>query len=299
MGAVFLTILSVLKILFRCLLVFLLLGLFFPIIWSVDFKKHEELSVHADISWLFRFIHVFFILEKGKEGQTVEKDIRICGISLPALFKKIKGRKKKKKTARRVRTEAAKKPTIPPGGNREKPASERRPETEVVKAKHPGFLERLGANISALIGKVRSGIRKLKNTAGFIDKLLSYLGSESFANCRKVLTKEGMAILRHVLPYKIRGTVRFGTDDPAKTGMILGLVSVFYPALPGDLTIEPEFTESCLEADLYLKGRIVLFVLLVHVVRILLSRDVRKLIGYFLGFLKKNKKTKDKEKHKE
>ena len=299
MGAVFLTILSVLKILFRFLLVFLLLGLFFPIFWSVDLKKHEELSVHADISWLFRFIHVFFILEKGKEGQTVETDIRICGISLPALFKKIKGRRKKKKTSRRIRTEAAKKPTIPPGGNRDKPVSERLPETEVVKAKHPGFLERLGANISALIGKVRSGIRKLRSTAGLIEKLLAYLGSESFANCRKVLTKEGMAILRHVLPYKIRGTVRFGTDDPAKTGMILGLVSVFYPALPGDLTIEPEFTESCLEADLYLKGRIVLFVLLVHGVRILLSRDVRKLIGYLLGFLKKNKKTKDKEKHKE
>ena len=96
MGAVIRTILSVLlKTVFRILLIFLLLVLFFPVIWSVDIKKHEELSVHADISWLFRFIHVFFILEKGKEGQTLEKDIRICGISLPALFKKIKGRKKK------------------------------------------------------------------------------------------------------------------------------------------------------------------------------------------------------------
>ena len=295
MGAVIRTILSVLlKTVFRILLIFLLLVLFFPVIWSVDIKKHEDLSVHADISWLFRFIHVFFILEKGKEGQTLEKDIRICGISLPALFKKIKGRKKKK-ASRRVRTEAAKKPTIPPGGNREKPASGRLSETEIVKAKHAGFLERLGAKISALIGKFRSGIRKLRSTAGFIEKLLAYLNSESFANCRQVLTKEGMAIMRHILPYKIRGTVRFGTDDPAKTGIILGLISVFYPSLPGNLTIEPEFTESCLEADLFLKGRIVLFVLAVHGVRILLCKDVRKLIGCFL---KKNKEAKVKKKHK-
>ena len=275
--------------------IILLLVLFFPITWSAEIKKQEGLSVHADLSWLFRFIHAFVFFEKSDQGQKVEKDIRICGISLPALLEKRKKKKKKKGKARRIRTEAPKKPTIRPGEFRAEHTTDRELETEVVKAKHPGFLERLGARISAWISRIRQRISKLRNTAETIGKLIAYLESESFANCRRVLTKEGKAILRHLLPYKISGTIRFGTDDPAKTGMILGLVSVFYPSLPEDLVIEPDFTESCLETDLSVKGRIVLFVLLIHAIKILMCKDVREMIRCMRS---KNKKTKVKKKHK-
>lgn len=63
-------------------------------------------------------------------------------------------------------------------------------------------------------------------------------------------------ILRHVLPRRMRGFIRFGFDDPAVTGIVTGGAALFYPKYRDTLVLEPDFGQECFEADCRGRGRI-------------------------------------------
>ncbi len=63
-------------------------------------------------------------------------------------------------------------------------------------------------------------------------------------------------LLRKLLPKKIRGELHFGTEDPALTGEILGGISIFYPVFKDNVKVYPDFEQSILEGELFIKGRL-------------------------------------------
>lgn len=76
------------------------------------------------------------------------------------------------------------------------------------------------------------------------------------------LWKVTKRLLRHASPKKWRGYIHFGMKDPASTGKILGLISVF-GAIIGILPeIQPDFEEEVLEGKCLIKGRIFAFYLI-------------------------------------
>ena len=97
----------------------------------------------------------------------------------------------------------------------------------------------------------------------------------------KTVKRRGAVILRHILPKKVRGYVRFGFSDPAATGQAIGAVGMFLPLIPEGLRVIPDFQEPCLEADVNLKGQIVLFVLLRHGLAIYRDKYVQRVIKKF------------------
>ena len=302
MIAILLTVLGtigkILLFLLKILPMLAALALFFPVFYRADIKKEEEkFSVRVSVSWLFRVVYALVELEKYGEKTNSGLDIRIVGIPVLELLKKRKKKKAGKNSSdgseRPVRTEATKKPTVPPGSKAQTSDGSQLLPPEVVQAKHPNLVIRLSARIAAVIGKIRNVFRKIAHGTGVLLDWLKYLSSKSFSRAMKVLLHEGGALLRHVLPRKIAGDVRFGTDDPAKTGMILGVIGVLYPVIPEKLCIEPDFTESIIEMDLTCKGHLILFVVLVRVIRILICKDVRVLIGRIWRELKAGSKKKD------
>lgn len=95
-------------------------------------------------------------------------------------------------------------------------------------------------------------------------------------------------IVKHILPRKIKGFVRFGFEDPSLTGKICAVIGILYPVIPEKLDIDPDFTQSVFEADVTISGRIILFIVLLNGLKILMNRRVRALIRKFRG---KDKKT--------
>lgn len=274
------------------------LALFFPVFYKADIQKKEEnLSVRFSVSWLFRVVYALVTLEKNGDKTSTGFDIRIVGIRVLELLKKRKKKKGRKKSSdgsdRTVRTEASKKPTVPPGSRSQTGDGSQLLPPELGHVKHPNFVIRLSARIAAVIGKIKNAFRKITHGTGVLLDWLKYLSSESFGKAIKVLLHEGGALLRHMRPKKIAGDVRFGTDDPAKTGMILGVIAILYPVIPEKLCIEPDFTESVLEIDLTCNGHVLLIVVLVRVIRILICKDVRILIGRILHELKAGSKKKE------
>ena len=85
-------------------------------------------------------------------------------------------------------------------------------------------------------------------------------------------------IIRHVLPRKLEVFGIVGTGDPASTGQILAIQGMLYPWHKGNIRLEPDFEEKHIEGEFHLKGRIRLGTLGICGLRILLNKNVRRLI---------------------
>ncbi len=89
-------------------------------------------------------------------------------------------------------------------------------------------------------------------------------------------------IMKHVLPRKFSGYIRFGFDDPAVTGIVTGAAALFYPKYQNSLSLEPDFQRQCFSANCRGRGRIHLGYFVYIGITALLNRDVRNLIKKML-----------------
>ncbi|MEE1114262.1 MAG: DUF2953 domain-containing protein [Eubacterium sp.] len=264
-------------------------------------KQGDAVDAKGTVWWLFHVFHLsgYFRRTEGKNDKGLE--IYLFGIPVYSLLKKHK-KNKLKKTPKTAKTSgkpgshtsgytkekgAKKKPTIRPGERKSVPIT-----VEVVRSKRPNLLVRLSAKVSAFFGRIKKAAAKAERTVDQINSWADYLAGASFARAKDVILKAVIALIRHILPRKIQGSVEFGFDDPSKTGMALGAIAMFYPVIPEKLEIKPDFEEKKLEADVTASGRIILAVVLVQVIRVILDKDVRILINRIKNTKKKTSKNK-------
>lgn len=67
---------------------------------------------------------------------------------------------------------------------------------------------------------------------------------------------EFLYLIKHYAPGKVRGYLKFGTGDPAKTGQILGMLYIVLPVRAAAFSLQPEFTEAVLETEMKMTGHI-------------------------------------------
>jgi hypothetical protein len=91
-------------------------------------------------------------------------------------------------------------------------------------------------------------------------------------------------IVKHILPKKFSAKVEFGTEDPATTGQLLGLLAVFYGYYGNSVQLEPNFQEEILQGEVFCKGRIRLFTLLIICIKLIVDKNFRRLIKNFNRF---------------
>ncbi len=84
-------------------------------------------------------------------------------------------------------------------------------------------------------------------------------------------------IVRHIIPRKLKGYLKFGTGDPCSTGKILGAAAMIYPLYAGHISVEPVFEEKMLEFDLKLRGRIRIFTVGLPLLMTYKSKDLKYL----------------------
>lgn len=121
--------------------------------------------------------------------------------------------------------------------------------------------------------KIDSLLEKKERAEELYDKL----------NGEHLIRKSLMALqklLKHILPQKLTGYMKFGFDDPAVTGYATGFAATLYPVYGRTFTLEPDFYETCFKANLEGSGRIRLGYLLYIGIWLLLDKYVRRLIKY-------------------
>lgn len=110
------------------------------------------------------------------------------------------------------------------------------------------------------------------------DKIAEFLKKEENQRTFRLLKRQIKALLKHILPARMKGKVKFGFDDPYTTGQVLMYISPFYGIYGSHFQIVPVFEETVLEGEAWLKGRIRIGTVLAVCIRMLLDKNFRTLL---------------------
>lgn len=94
----------------------------------------------------------------------------------------------------------------------------------------------------------------------------------------RLLISRGKYLLHHLRFRKFEGRLRFGFDDPAMMGRILGVLSLFYPLYGESFTLTPVFDHTVFEGEITLKGHVRLIHILIAAIRLMMNKKIRGLV---------------------
>ncbi len=128
-------------------------------------------------------------------------------------------------------------------------------------------------------------IVKILKTPGELSRRVSEFRSRLEACDAEEVVRETLSRLKEMLRHfgirKGKGYIRFGTGDPALTGEITGVLYLLLPTSCGEISLDPQFTETMFETELDISGHI----RLVHAVTFIWwafrNRKLRRLIQIF------------------
>lgn len=85
-------------------------------------------------------------------------------------------------------------------------------------------------------------------------------------------------LLHHLRFRKFEGRLKFGFDDPAMMGRILGVLSLFYPLYGENFTLTPVFDHTVFEGEIALKGHVRLIHILIAAIQLMMNKKIRGLV---------------------
>lgn len=318
--AVLLTILKIIGIVLLIILLFIILAvlciLFCPVRYYIEGQKKESTYLTFKITWLFPVIYIKVGYEKDLYTR-----IRLFGIkvfdSMKEELKQQKRKKQKKKRPKKNKPskeeDALKEPTATkepdmPKENLNNTDAKQNLQIEDIeeRTKNDEDYEQefsdFGSKIRLFIKKIFEIVKNIKYTIikwkksvlAFKEKILQikatkdwYVEVFSREESKRALQKGKdilVKILKHIAPKKGSGKIEFGFEDPATTGEVLGIISMFYAFYGNHIDIIPNFENiNMFEADFYIKGRIRVFFLLKCAWIVFFDKDIRQLYETLTG----------------
>lgn len=298
-------------------LLFALLVLFVPVRYKVRGSYLDKtIKASGQITWLCHAVSVLGIYDGGAKENKGNLKVRLFGIPVVDTAKPEKEEKKprRKKTeeksekkagpaelkaektseegqiskAGRIEERPDKKEVCDteniPGNEKE----EKKNEEKIVEhtKKRRTVSERFGAWKAGLAGvkeKLIAFFKGLCEKAAALckkkDRVIDILFSDRNRPAFVFFKHSVFKLIRHILPQKIEGWIHFGMDDPEKTGRMLGRIAVFYPMYAKSLNIAPDFEKEVFETKLFLSGRIRAFTLAATSIKIVLNKDLRRILS--------------------
>lgn len=274
----------ILAVLLGIVLFVLLLILFVPVRYRAFLSKRQTVFVDARVTWMFPFLSV--PIEYREEKLSVK--IKIFGFTVKDLLAEEEGKMEVKPAKPPAKVEQLqpkepqphvsqpKEPQLcgPQPSKIEEPLEKtKKPEQtkKVKKPKKPGILSKLRNlkyTICRFCDKIKQVLKQIQNAKNFVLE-------EPVKAALKLCLGQSLFLTKKLLPKKVRGEVRFGTEDPALTGEILAGISIFYPVFMDNVRVIPDFEQPCLEGELYIKGKLRMFTLLRIAWNIFFDKNIR------------------------
>lgn len=279
------------------ILALILIVLLVPVRYRAEASWHGELKARASVSWLLHILSCRIIYDG-------EPDIvmRVFGFRV--------GRKgsdqDKPKAAPKPETPAPEKPAPekPSGGTYAAPEGDltrqekKQLEKELwqelreeAKEEQEDWSEKPPSRFTLWHQKIKACWKRLKRTFSFQgicdkleeikqkkDRIRDFVTDEDNKKTFRLLWRQGRALLRHVLPRKLAGTVKFGFDDPYTTGQVLMYASPFCGLYEKHLKLIPVFEEPILDGEVRLRGRIRAGTALAIGIRLFMDKNFRRLL---------------------
>ncbi len=161
--------------------------------------------------------------------------------------------------------------TVPEGKDkdRQQKASRRKRKLAV---RFRGLWGSLKRRFSDTVANVRTAKEKIANIKNMVL-------DETNQNAFRKFLKEFRYLLRHYSPRKASGELAFGLADPAKTGQVLGVLSMFPFWARYKISIMPDFQAQTFFAEgrIMVMGRVRSWHLFLSAIRLVREKDVRQL----------------------
>ncbi len=298
----------VLLVLLGILLTVILLVLFVPLRYRIRGSYRDAPRGMAEVSWLLHILSCRVTYEKELEMAVRVFGIRVGGLrgsedpepdsaavsepdrspepdseSVPARELKPKQEieskqdtKQKPELDPKQETKAVTDKPFPeaakqPSGRPKQTVPPRQPRSLWERFRPGEIWEKIRVTFRGICGK----LKLLRNKR---QEVLEFLRKEENQKTFRNLKTQLFALLKHILPRKLRGYVRLGFDDPATTGQVLTYISPFYGLYGKHFQVIPVFEEKILEGEADMKGRIRVFTLVVIAVKVVMDKNFRMLL---------------------
>lgn len=263
------------------IIVFILLGVLLALLLSILVipicyrgrieKSGENMNGKVSVSWLFHLLRVSVIYQKKK----IAYEIYLVGIPLLRIRRKFRKKKEpKQKQELSAHKQEKTEQELPPHEQEKQEKVKEESEKKIQEEKTPGqkstpvrhtTQQRESKKIKLTIQSIYDKIRKISQ----------FLKNDTTKDALAFVWKHGKKIIRHVLPGKMRGKLKFGFEDPSLTGQVLGVIGCFYPVYKDDLQVIPIFEEAILEVSGRFRGRIIIGYLLVEGLQVCFNKNVK------------------------
>ncbi len=305
--SIFLLILKIIGIILlsiiSLLLIIIALILFVPIRYRIIANKFEDSDFYAEIklTWLLHFINILI-------KYTDDLYYRIRVILIP--IKKSDNLKKHKNNSKKTEPYSDDTKSVDEGENiSDESANEDISDNEISKDKEEivstsDLDENDDDNIKfdenkGIIYKIRFVLTKffeflfnikeklneayntVVNIVKDIDYYINALKDERNKKVISLCLSQASSIINNIKPKVFNGNLTIGIDDPYTMGQILSIYGILFPIIHDKITINPVYDKEVIEGDLYIKGRISVFVLIRAAIKIYFNRDYKRMIKIF------------------
>lgn len=159
-------------------------------------------------------------------------------------------------------------------------------ETKKKKVSLPEKIKLVILNITNKVKKIINVIgEKLKSLINTRDKLKkkiddikAIINDDANREMVSLLKEQLKQLFKEIRPVKHNINIHFGCDDPADTGHILMYASILYGLSGIEMNITPDFDNKIIEGDIYIKGRIRIYKLLIIAFRVYKNERFRELV---------------------
>ncbi|MBE5847151.1 MAG: DUF2953 domain-containing protein [Lachnospiraceae bacterium] len=258
------------------ILLLIVLVLFVPIRYRVHLSREDDLTAYGNASWLLRVISVTYRYDTGDGGFV--RTIRFLGIP-------VRRREKRSSTdehsGRAIRWEedhaSFHEPEVDAQDLSSSIQEEPRLSDRKILSEQPSLNEHANTGEQGSKGR-KAGIKdRVTDVIGKLKGIRRFLQDESFQRALSLCKKQLVRAWRAFRPRKIRGYVRFGFEDPALTGRILGVACTFYAFYGDSLRVIPAFDEQVIEGRLDVKGHIRVITVILIALKLYFDKDIRRL----------------------
>ena len=267
------TALKVVLIVLAVIAALLVLILFFPVSYRISGRFQEGAKVHGDVRWLFSLVFIRASYDTTEKKPKVV--LRILGIPIQLYPKKPKRVKKSRKTTEPQQSGAV-------TGEKAAETIESDPDAaEDQSAEAAGEMKK-----KSKLRSIPERFRRLKEKAASAKEKAAAIRKELTDPQNKAAVKHLLSELKtlfsHYKPRHLRMKLSFSTGDPARTGELLGVLSVFPFAYQRGNRVMPDFVsdEAYIKGNASLSGHIVLCYAAAALIRIVMDKNVRRMIKH-------------------
>lgn len=140
------------------------------------------------------------------------------------------------------------------------------------------FVTGIGKSIRNLKYTISNLYDKIKSWNEKKNYYLEVLRDEGTKRALENIKKQALVLLKHINPKKVKIFLRFGTGNPENDGMLLGLISMFYPIFGNSLQVETDFNNEVLVYDVYMRGKIQIIVVIKIAWKLYFDKDLKELL---------------------